>query len=179
MAKSITIALVTIIAIAVFVVAIYAGVTYPKTIVTVPVSFTIGADSTTSAFNQPILANKVQVEVSVQNDASLWRGDSDDSKVFSVFYFPYSAFFSRDSDRLPQSPETGPLRGAIHPGIPVSGDFRTIGDRDLPQGGKVYRSSCLQHLGYDLSPRTLQTGRLSVSPLAGSSRRPGYGLSAS
>ncbi len=64
-------AIIVIVVIAVF--AVYAGITYPKTTVTVPVSFTIGADSRSSAFDQPILDDKVQVQVSVQSGAALWR----------------------------------------------------------------------------------------------------------
>ncbi len=64
-------AIIVIVVIVVF--AVYAGITYPKTTVTVPVSFTIGADSTYSAFDQPILDDKVQVQVSVQSGAALWR----------------------------------------------------------------------------------------------------------
>lgn len=54
-------------------VAIYAGVTYPRTIISIPVSFAIGVDSKTVAFDQPSLNDKVQVQVAVQNGAALWR----------------------------------------------------------------------------------------------------------
>jgi len=67
----IAIGAVLIIIIAVF--AVYAGVTYPRIVVTIPVSFIIGADSTTMAFEQPVLDDKVQVQVSVQNGAALWQ----------------------------------------------------------------------------------------------------------
>ena len=53
--------------------AVYAGVTYPRTIVNIPVSFTLGVDSKTAAFDQPFLDDKVQVQVGVQNGAALWR----------------------------------------------------------------------------------------------------------
>lgn len=53
--------------------AVYAGVTYPRTTVNIPVSFTIGVDSKTAAFDQPFLDDKVQVQVAVQNGAALWR----------------------------------------------------------------------------------------------------------
>jgi hypothetical protein len=52
---------------------IYAGITYPRTIVTVPVSFTFGADATRTAFEQPNLDDKVQVQVTIQNGAALWQ----------------------------------------------------------------------------------------------------------
>ena len=53
--------------------AIYAGLTYPRTTLTIPVSFSIGADSNTEAFDQPFLADKIQVQVTVTNGAALWR----------------------------------------------------------------------------------------------------------
>ena len=53
--------------------AVYAGVTYPRTTVNIPVSFTIGVDSKTAAFDQPFLDDKAQVQVAVQNGAALWR----------------------------------------------------------------------------------------------------------
>jgi hypothetical protein len=77
--KTVTaVAAIIIILVAAF--ALYAGATYPRTIVTVPVSFTIGVDATTGDFDQPILNDKVQVQVTVQNGAALWearilRGD--------------------------------------------------------------------------------------------------------
>jgi uncharacterized membrane protein len=54
-------------------VAIHAGITYPRTTANISVSFTIGADSKTIEFDQPFLDDKVQVQVSVQNGAALWR----------------------------------------------------------------------------------------------------------
>jgi hypothetical protein len=67
----IVLAVIVIIVVAIF--AAYAGVTYPKTILTVSVSFTAGADSTTVAFDQPFLNDKFQVQVTAQNNAVLWR----------------------------------------------------------------------------------------------------------
>ena len=66
-------ALVVIVIIVVAAFAIYSGITYPRTVVNNPVSFTIGADSKTTAFDQPLLSDKVQVQVTVQNGAALWR----------------------------------------------------------------------------------------------------------
>jgi len=51
--------------------AIYAGATYPRMIVSIPVSFTIGADVTTGSFDQSILNDQAQVQVAVQNGAAL------------------------------------------------------------------------------------------------------------
>ena len=53
--------------------AIYAGITYPRTTVNIPVSFTIGVDTKTAAFDQPFLDDKVQVQIAVQNGAALSR----------------------------------------------------------------------------------------------------------
>src|SRR5665647_446495 len=63
--------LIAIIIVAAFV--IFSGVTYPRTTANIPVSFTIGVDSKTATFDQPFLDDKVQVQVTVQNGAALWR----------------------------------------------------------------------------------------------------------
>jgi hypothetical protein len=52
---------------------IYAVATYPRTIVNIPVSFTIGADVETGGFDQSILNDQVQLQVAVQNGAALWQ----------------------------------------------------------------------------------------------------------
>jgi hypothetical protein len=67
------IALMAIVIIVVSAFSVYAGVTYPRTTASIPVSFRIGVDSKTTAFDQPFLDDKVQVQVVVQNGASLWR----------------------------------------------------------------------------------------------------------
>jgi len=53
--------------------AIYAGATYPRTIVSIPVSFALGADVSTGGFDQSILNDQAQVQVAVQNGAALWH----------------------------------------------------------------------------------------------------------
>jgi len=63
----------TIVIVIVAVFAVYAGVTYPRTTVSIPISFTIGADTKTAAFDQPYLDDKVQVQVTIENGAALWR----------------------------------------------------------------------------------------------------------
>ena len=74
MAKSKSvIALATIVIIIVAAFAVYAGVTYPRTTVNNPVSFTIGVDSKTTTFDQPVLDDKTQIQVAIQNGAALWR----------------------------------------------------------------------------------------------------------
>ena len=51
----------------------YLGVTYPRAIANVSVSFSAGVDSKTVSFNQMFLEDKVQVEVTVQTGAAVWR----------------------------------------------------------------------------------------------------------
>ncbi len=52
---------------------IYLGITYPRTTANITVSFTAGIDSKTVPFNQMFLDDKVQVQVTVQSGAALWR----------------------------------------------------------------------------------------------------------
>ena len=66
-------AIVIIVVILVAAFAVYAGVTYPTTVVNTQVSFTVGADAKTTAFTQSFLDDKVQVQVAIQNGAALWR----------------------------------------------------------------------------------------------------------
>ena len=53
--------------------AVYVGVTYPRAILTVPVSFTVGADVISTQFDQPALNNRVKVQVSVESGLALWQ----------------------------------------------------------------------------------------------------------
>ncbi len=65
-----------IVAIVVFIVtafAVYAGITYPRTVISIPVSLALGADSKTTALDQSFLSDKVQVQVAIENGAALWR----------------------------------------------------------------------------------------------------------
>jgi hypothetical protein len=71
LAKSIIV--LAVILIIILAVAIHGGLTYPRTTASISVSFTIGADSKTIEFDQPFLDDKVQVLVSVQNGAAVWR----------------------------------------------------------------------------------------------------------
>ena len=73
MASKALIAVGAILIVIVAVFAVYAAITYPRTIVSIPVSFTVGADSTRTAFDQPSLNDEVQVQVTVQNGAAGWR----------------------------------------------------------------------------------------------------------
>jgi uncharacterized membrane protein len=69
--SAIALAAIVIIIVAAF--SVYAGVTYPRTTASTSVSFRIGVDSKTIPFDQPLLDDKVQVQVAVQNGAALWR----------------------------------------------------------------------------------------------------------
>jgi uncharacterized membrane protein len=71
MAKSVIV--LAAILIIIITIAAHAALTYPRTTASISVSFTIGADSKTVTFNQPLLDDKAQVKVSVQNGAALWR----------------------------------------------------------------------------------------------------------
>jgi hypothetical protein len=51
----------------------YSVLTYPKDTITIPISFTIGVDATTRQFDQPMLCDKVQVQVSVASGNSFWK----------------------------------------------------------------------------------------------------------
>jgi hypothetical protein len=74
LAKSnVVIALVAIVIIVVASFVAYTGLTYPRTILTIPVSFNVGADTSTTKFDQSALDNKVQVQVNIANGAALWR----------------------------------------------------------------------------------------------------------
>ncbi len=73
MARKALTALVAVILVIVIIFAVYGGLTYPRTIISFSVSFTVGADSKTTGFDQQILDDKVQVQATVQSGAALWR----------------------------------------------------------------------------------------------------------
>ncbi len=70
--RAVTVA-VAIIIIVIIVFAVYAALTYPRPVLTIPVSFTAGIDQKNAMFDQSSLDRVVQVQVSVQNGAALWR----------------------------------------------------------------------------------------------------------
>jgi uncharacterized membrane protein len=53
-------------------VGIYVALTSPRTIVSFPVSFTIGADVESKEFDVPMLHSLVQVEVAISTGSALW-----------------------------------------------------------------------------------------------------------
>lgn len=67
------IALATIVILVIAAFSVFAAITYPRTTLVIPVSFTIGADLITKEFDQPFLNSKVQVQVSVESGVSLWQ----------------------------------------------------------------------------------------------------------
>lgn len=64
---------VAVVVVLIIVFAVYVGLTYPRTVLTIPVSFTAGIDQKNATFDQSSLDSMVQVQVSVQNGAALWR----------------------------------------------------------------------------------------------------------
>ena len=63
-----------IVAVAVLLVAaVYAALTFPRTVVDFGVSFTVGFEQEQQGFEVPWLHDKAQVEVAVVNGSSLWR----------------------------------------------------------------------------------------------------------
>ncbi len=53
--------------------AVYLGLTYPRTTVNIPVSFSVGVDSQTASFDQPFLDDKAQVTIEVQSGVAVWQ----------------------------------------------------------------------------------------------------------
>ena len=95
-------AIIAIIGVAVLVVAafaIYAGITYPRILISIPVSFSLGADSKTTELDQPFLSDKVQVQVAIENGAALWRAQIlSDTEVLWEHSAAQSEQQSYDSD---------------------------------------------------------------------------------
>lgn len=52
--------------------AIYAALTYPRVILTIPVSLTVGVDIVNKEFDQSAFSNRVQVQVKVSSGSGLW-----------------------------------------------------------------------------------------------------------
>jgi hypothetical protein len=75
--------LIVVIVVAVF--GIYAAVTFPKTVVSFPVSFTIGAETKTEKFDVPWLHGSIQVEIKIQSGTALWYAEitSEDKEIWS------------------------------------------------------------------------------------------------
>ena len=65
-------AVVLIVVLLVVALCVYAALTYPKTVVSFPVSFTWGADVEHREFDVPLLHGLVQVEVVISSGTALW-----------------------------------------------------------------------------------------------------------
>lgn len=66
-------AVVLILVIIVAVFSIYAAITYPRTVISLQISFTVGADVQRKEFDMLFLHDWVQVEVIVTSGTSLWN----------------------------------------------------------------------------------------------------------
>jgi len=66
-------------------VSVFAALTYPRTVLSFPLSFTVGAQTERREFNVPMLHSWVQVQVSVSSGTALWTARilSDDSELWS------------------------------------------------------------------------------------------------
>jgi len=62
-----------VVAVVVLIAAVFVALTFPRTVVEFPVSFTIGIDREQRQIEIPWLHDKAQVEVAVTNGSSLWR----------------------------------------------------------------------------------------------------------
>ncbi len=51
---------------------VHATLTYPQTVVSFPVSFSIGANTEEKEFNLPLLHGLIQVEVAITSGTTLW-----------------------------------------------------------------------------------------------------------
>ncbi|HIJ08341.1 TPA: hypothetical protein HA274_03220 [Candidatus Bathyarchaeota archaeon] len=70
---------------AVSTVAFFAAMTFPRTIVNLPVSFTVGFEREQRAFEVPWLHDTAQIAVAVSNGTSLWRASITDSNGEEVW----------------------------------------------------------------------------------------------
>jgi hypothetical protein len=53
----------------------YMAWTYPRAVLTIPVSFTLGADVARQSFDVPIMDGAVQVQVTVNSGGALWSAE--------------------------------------------------------------------------------------------------------
>ena len=79
--------IVAIIVVAVaLVAAAYAALTFPRTIVEFPVSFTLGLDREQREFEIPWLHEKAQVEIAISNGTSIWRASISNAQGDEVWH---------------------------------------------------------------------------------------------
>ena len=82
--RVLTVTTVMIIAIIVLV-SIYGALTYPRTVVDFPMSFTVGAASQQKQFSVPLYNSKVQVQVSISSGGALWSASITNNKGATVW----------------------------------------------------------------------------------------------
>lgn len=77
--------LLLIIVLAAIVFTVFAALTYPRTVFSFSVAFTIGADSRKKDFDVPLLHGLAQLEIRVQSGTALWSAkiESGDEAVWS------------------------------------------------------------------------------------------------
>ncbi len=76
---------VTILIVVLVAIALYSALTFPKTLVNLQVSFSIGADREVKEFAVPFFQDRVQVEVSVTTGAALWSASITDANGNEVW----------------------------------------------------------------------------------------------
>jgi L-2-hydroxyglutarate oxidase LhgO len=64
----------------------FAAWTYPRDVVTIPVSLTIGADVVQKTFTVPAADNAVQLEVTVSSGGALWSAEIDTGNATVFLY---------------------------------------------------------------------------------------------
>jgi L-2-hydroxyglutarate oxidase LhgO len=64
----------------------FAAWTYPRDVVTIPVSLTIGADVVQKTFTVPVADNAVQLEVTVSSGGALWSAEIDTGNATVFLY---------------------------------------------------------------------------------------------
>jgi SH3-like domain-containing protein len=74
-----------VVAVVVLIAAVFVALTFPRTVVEFPVSFTIGIDREQRQIGIPWLHDKAQVEVAVTNGSSLWRASITNSSGDEVW----------------------------------------------------------------------------------------------
>ena len=65
----------------------YAAITFPRTIVSFPVAFSVGPDQVKTEFEVPALNDKVQVEVSLSGNSTSWKAAIEDADGVELWYY--------------------------------------------------------------------------------------------
>jgi len=85
LASRAVIAAIVVVVVVVAVFGVYAAWTYPRPVLNISQSFTVGADVTTQSFTVPAFDGSVDVKVTIQSGGALWSADiaSDNSTLWS------------------------------------------------------------------------------------------------